>query len=81
MKPPHIDVKCCIACHLCETACSFALVGAFQPSRAAVSVENDREELPVVRITDTCACTTCPRDKNGQPLCVAFCPTEALSTG
>jgi len=79
MKPPLIDPKCCIACHLCETACSFALVGAFQPTRAAIRVENDREELPVVRITDACA--WCRRDEKGRPLCVAFCPTEALSSG
>jgi len=78
-----IDESKCAACHLCELACSFHHLGAFSPRRSSLEV---LKQDAVSEITITLhgsddgirrGCDGCP--DNRIPLCVMWCPTDAVS--
>jgi len=60
----------CVACRLCEGACSFRHEGAFQPAESRIWVHDFVDEAVYVPV----ACFHC-RDAP----CLRYCPTYAIS--
>lgn len=60
----------CVACHLCEGACSFKHEGAFQPAKTRIWVHDFVEEAVYVPVT----CFHC-----ADAPCMTNCPTYAIS--
>jgi formate dehydrogenase beta subunit len=74
--PIVVDAKKCRSCYVCQLVCSLRFEGAFNTSKAAISI------LPVmksdgdveIRISFEDKCDSCG-------LCVRYCPFDALTRG
>lgn len=67
-----VDGSVCVGCRICELACSFARRQDFAPDEACIQVLfNDDGSLA---IETTAGCGACV-----SPLCVRFCPVNAIA--
>ncbi len=60
----------CVACHLCEGACSFFHEGAFQPAKTRIFVHDFVDEAVYLPVT----CFHCK-----DAPCLSNCPTYAIT--
>ena len=64
------DAQLCTGCRACELACSFHRYGEFIPSKSAIRVIRDDENVIDIPI----GCEHCEK-----PLCEMVCPVKAIS--
>lgn len=69
------DAKACYGCRSCELACSYHRHRAFSPGGGAIQVRKDNKTGLIQWVRDS-SCDLCMGEDG--PLCVRFCPYEAL---
>lgn len=82
MKRIYVIESLCNGCRLCETFCSSLTGGVFGATQSRINVVRTSgesgappDEIPVVNCSGLCVR---PIYGDGQPTCVAVCPTGAL---
>ena len=69
------DAKACYGCRICELICSFHHSKVFSPELSSIKVSRNNRTGKIAWSIDS-TCDSC--DGEPQPLCVAYCPYEAL---
>lgn len=84
MKPSaksiNVISELCSGCRGCELLCSFIMTREFCPGKGHIRLVKDDHQalsIPLVFCSGTCL----KADEDGNPLCVAMCPTGALIYG
>ena len=78
MKRIYVIEDLCNGCRLCETFCSSLKDGVFNGNRSrikVIKVPGEERDIPMVACNGRCIR---PIHEDGQPTCVALCPTGAL---
>lgn len=69
-----IDKEKCVGCRACELACSFYHVKEFCPENSNIRIFFTDDGDVEIDISGNCNCSG-----KDEPLCVKFCPTQALT--
>lgn len=80
MKTINVISELCSGCRCCELLCSFVISREFCPGKGHIRLVKDDHQaisIPLVFCSGTCP----KADSDGNPLCVAMCPTGALIYG
>lgn len=73
-----LNTELCTGCQICELACSFNRVKVFQPSQSGIRVYRNNTE-GTIEMEKTSYCDLCKTKR--VPVCMQFCPSNALSLG
>lgn len=67
------NIEKCVACKICELACSFHHKAAFCPEESSIKIHCGENTKIEISILPTCNCS-----KELEALCVEFCPRGAI---
>lgn len=70
-----IDAEVCYGCRICELACSFHHNKIFCPELSDIKVSRNNRTAEFTCFVGS-GCDSCKGER--QPLCVEYCPYEAL---
>lgn len=69
-----VNVDKCVGCRTCELACSFYNKGVFCPDESQVRICFTEKGELAIEVLDKCKCSG-----HEIPLCIEFCPTDAIT--
>ena len=69
-----VNKEKCVGCRTCELACSFYHVGEFCPENSNIRIFFTDDGDIEIDISSNCNFS----NKDAEPPCVEFCPTQAL---